>query len=236
MSGSGKSEPTKAMASSQKFYLLYPALSSALLGFMLSPRVVGCMCEMWLPINGRHTGVSQNHWLLSYQLLPSPRPKLRSPVMRMHLSWKAKISKSRASFMTDIFIVSPMTKSGIYLLPWRALKYFNWHSSYPESVCFEIVLLWTASNLWGFVFSFCQSWLYCFPAGSEIQFGPLLTFDCNHAGSFIKPLIPTGLWNHLIFPIPFCNLDFLSFVITTDSPEPAFTNSLILRTTAWVNY
>lgn len=105
------------MASSQKFYLLYPALSSALLGFMLSPRVVGCMCEMWLPINGRHTGVSQNHWLLSYQLLPSPRPKLRSPVMRMHLSWKAKISKSRASFMTDIFIVSPVTKSGIYLLP-----------------------------------------------------------------------------------------------------------------------
>lgn len=153
--------------------------------------------------------------------------------MRQHLSRKAKLSKRRAFYRT-VSSVSPMTKSGVHLLPRRALKYFDWLSNYPEAVCFEIILLWTTSNLWGFVCSFCQSWLHCFPTGSEIQFYPLLTFDCNHAGSFIVPRIPTGLRNHLIFPVPFFNLDLLSFVVTTDSPDWAFAKSLILRTAPWV--
>lgn len=122
------------------------------LAFMpATPQVMGCRYEIWLPVNGRLKRVLQNCWFLFfYMLLTSPRDKPHSRVMRMHLNCKVHGSQL-ASWLTSS--VSLKTKSGVYLLPWRALKYFSSFSNYPEAVCIEIFSLWC-----DFAFSFCQSW------------------------------------------------------------------------------
>lgn len=40
---------------------------------------------------------------------------------------------------TGISLISLMTNSGVYLLPWRALKYINIPTNDPEVVCIEIL-------------------------------------------------------------------------------------------------
>lgn len=46
-----------------------------------------------------------------------------------------------SGLLYSFFIVSLMTESDVYLLPGRALEFFNILSDYPETVCFEIVFL-----------------------------------------------------------------------------------------------